>query len=77
MSLFSHMQKADFLMTQLIGKPVFSVLTRSATDLAVQPQKMTKGLKIRIKEVNRVYYLCRENKGTDQQYGYHAVYLHL
>ena len=40
--------------------------TRSVTNQAVQPQKMARGLKFRIKEVEGLYYLCRENKGTDQ-----------
>ena len=34
--------------------------------LAVQPQKMVRGLKFRIKEVEGLYYLSSEKKGTDQ-----------
>ena len=33
---------------------------------AVQPQKMARGLKFWIYEVEGLYYLCSENKGTDQ-----------
>ena len=33
---------------------------------AVQPQKMASGLKFGIFEVEGLYYLCSENKGTDQ-----------
>ena len=31
----------------------------------VQPQKMARGLKFRILEVEGLYYLCIENKGAD------------
>ena len=44
--------------------------TRSNTNRAVQPQKMTRGLKFWICEVEALYYLCGENKGTDQLHGY-------
>ena len=30
---------------------------------------MARGLKFRIKEVERLYYLCSENKGADQLCG--------
>ena len=36
----------------------------------MQPQKMARGLKFRIKEVDGLYYLCSENKDTDQLHGY-------
>ena len=39
--------------------------TRSDTNQAVQPLKMDRGLKFRIYEVDGLYYLCRENKGTE------------
>ena len=35
------------------------------SDQAVQTEKMARGLKFRIKEVNALHYLCKENKGTD------------
>ena len=39
-------------------------------DQAVQPQKIVRGLKFRIKEVEGLYYLCSENKSTDQLRGW-------
>ena len=47
--------------TCLQGSP-----TRSDTNLAVQPQKMTGSFKFRISEVVGLYYLCGENKGAAQ-----------
>ena len=47
-------------------KPTFGVSVRSDTKWAVQSQKMARGLKFQILEVERLYYLCSENKGTDQ-----------
>ena len=38
---------------------------------------MVRGLKFRIKEVEGLYYLYRENKGADQLCGYRAADLHL
>ena len=43
-------------------------LTRSNTNQAAQPQKMVKGLKFRMHEVEGLYFLCSENKGADQRY---------
>ena len=43
--------------------------TRSHTNRAVQPQKTVRGLKLRIKGVEGLYYLCSENKGADQLRG--------
>ena len=40
--------------------------TRSDTNQAVQPHKMARGLKFRIKEVEGLYYLCSKTKGADQ-----------
>ena len=37
--------------------------TRSDTNPAIQPQKAARGLKFRILEVERLCYLCSENKG--------------
>ena len=50
-------------------KPMFWFPTRSDTNQAVQLQKMARGLKIRIKKVEVLYYLCSENKGADQLRG--------
>ena len=44
--------------------------TRSDTNRAVQLQKMARGLKFRIYEVEGLYYPCSENKGADQLCGY-------
>ena len=35
---------------------------------------MARGLKLRIKEVDGLYYLCSENKGADQLHGQLHVY---
>ena len=44
--------------------------TRSNTNQAVQPQKMVRSLIFWIKNVEGLYYLCSENKGTDQLRNY-------
>ena len=51
--------------------------TRSDTNKAVLPQKMARGLKFRIYEVEGLYYVCRENKGADQFRGYREADLRL
>ena len=51
--------------------------TRCDTNWAVQSQKMARGLKFRISEVEGLYYLCSKNKGADQLRGYHAADLRL
>ena len=53
------------------------VPTRSDTNKAVQPQKMAKGLKFRIHEVEGLYYLSSENKVADQIRGYREADLRL
>ena len=40
--------------------------TRSDTNQAVQTQKMARGLKFWISEVEGLYYPCSENKDADQ-----------
>ena len=57
-------------MSRVARKPVFRVPTRSDTNRAVQPQKMARGLKFQIKEVEGSYYLCNENIGAVQLYSY-------
>ena len=47
-------------------KPTFWFQTWSYTNQAVQLQKMARGLKFRIEIVEELYYLCSENKGSDQ-----------
>ena len=51
--------------------------TRSDTNLAVQPQKMARGLKFRLNVVEGLYYPCSENKGADQLRGYREADLRL
>ena len=46
-------------------------LTRSETNQSLQPQKMARSLKYQIKEAEGLYYICSENKGTDQLHIYH------
>ena len=50
-------------------KPTFWFSTWSDTNQAVQLQKIARGLKFRISKVVGLYYLCSENKGTDQLRG--------
>ena len=50
-------------------KPTFWFPTWSDTNQAVKLQKMARGLKFRIKEVDGLYYPCSENKGADQLRG--------
>ena len=49
--------------------------TRSDTNPAAQQQKMFECLKFRIKKVEGVYYLCSENKGTDQLRGHPSAFV--
>ena len=58
-------------------KPMFWFSTWSDTNQAVQLQKMARGLKLRIKKVEGLYYLCSENKGADQLRGYREADLRL
>ena len=52
-------------------------VTRSDTNLAAQPQKLARGLKFQIYEVEGLCYLCSENKGSDQWDGYCVADLRL
>ena len=58
-------------------KPVFGFPTRFNTNRAVQSQKMARGLKFCILEVEELYNLCSENKGADQFRGYREAGLRL
>ena len=58
-------------------KQTFWFPTRSETNQAVQLQKMARGLKFRIYEVEGLYYPCRENEGADQLRGYREADLRL
>ena len=64
-------------MSRVVRKPTFWFPTWSDTNQAVQPQKMARGLKFRIKKVEKWYYLCSENKGADQLRGYRKADLRL
>ena len=58
-------------------KPTFWFPTRSETNQTVLQQKMARGSKFRTWKVKGLYYLCSENKGTDQLRGYHEADLRL
>ena len=58
-------------------KPTFWLPTWSDTNQAVESQKMARGLKFRIKEVEGMYYPSSENKGADQLRGYREADLRL
>ena len=64
-------------MSLVVRKPVFGFPTRSDTNQALQPQKMARGLKFRIKIGKGLYYLSSENKGYDQLRGYREADLRL
>ena len=46
---------------------------RSDTNRTVRTQEMARGLTFRILEVEGLYYLCSENKSSDQLRSYCAV----
>ena len=58
-------------------KPVLGVSNKSDTNQAVQPQKMARGLKFGIQEVEGLYYPCSETKGAGQLRSYCAADLRL
>ena len=56
-------------------KPVFhssGFPIRSDTNRAVQPRRIDRSTKFRIKEVEGLHYICSENKCADQLCGYRA-----
>ena len=61
-------------MSLVVRKPVFGV---SDQVRSVQPQKMARGLKFRIYEVEGLYYPSSENKGADQLHRYCTADLRL
>ena len=63
--------------SRLVGKPTMWFQNRSDTNWPVQAQKIARGMKFRIKEVERLYYPCSENKGADQLRGYREADLRL
>ena len=60
-----------------MGKPTMWFPNRSDTNQAVQAQKQARSLKFRIKEEEKLYYPCSENKGADQLRGYREADLRL
>ena len=65
-------------MRQINVRRVFKILasvfpTRSDTNKAVRPQKMVRGLKFRVKEEERLYYLFNEK--ANQLHSYCAANL--
>ena len=58
-------------------KPTFWFPTWSDTKQAMQSQKLARGLKFRVEEVEGLDYLCSENKGADQLRGYREADLRL
>ena len=79
-----HQELAD-LLTEVIYKPLnektclWSFLTRSDTNQAIQSQKMARSLKFRIQKVKRLYDLCTcsKKKDAEQLHGYLTTDLHL
>ena len=53
-------------MSFVARKPVFRVSKQEQHRRDVKPQKIARGLKFRIEEVEGLYYLCSKIKGTDQ-----------
>ena len=51
-------------MSRFIENLSLGFQTRSNTNQPAQPQKMARGLKFQIWEVEGLHYLCRENKGV-------------
>ena len=67
-----------FYMSHIMRKPVFRVSIQVGHKLrAVQPQKMARGLKFWIKEVEELCYLRCENEGAALLCGYRAADQHL
>ena len=64
-------------LSHVMRKPTFWFPTWSDTNQAVHLQKMAWDLKFWIQKVEGLYYLCSENKGTDQLRGYHEADLRL
>ena len=59
-------------MSCVTKKPVLGFPTRADKNWAAPAQKMARGLKFRIQEVEGLYYLCSEIKGADQLRSYHG-----
>ena len=64
-------------MSLLMRKPVFRVSDQVPHNQALQPHKMARGLKFRIKKVEGLYYLCSENKGANQLRSSASLFSHI
>ena len=64
-------------MSLVLRKPVLGFPTRSDTNRAILSQKMARGLKFCIYEVEGLYYPYSENKDADQLRGYREADLRL
>ena len=64
-------------MSLVVRKPVFRVSDQIRHEPGCTTTEDDTGLKIRIKEVEGLYYLCSENKGADQLRGYPEADLRL
>ena len=60
-----------------MGKPIMWFPNRSNTNRPVKAQKMARGWKFWIEQVEELYYPCSENKGADQLRGYREADLRL
>ena len=58
-------------------KPVFGVSNKVPLKPDCTTTEEVRGLKFWIKEAEGLYYQCRENKGTDQLWGYCTADLRL
>ena len=67
--LLSAMEHKHYL-SRLMDKPTMWFPTRSDTNRSVQSQKQARSFKFRMKEEERLYYPCSENKGADQLRSY-------
>ena len=64
--IMETLSKLQSNLSHVMKKQTFCFPTWSDTNQAVQVQKIARGLKFRIKEVEGLYYQCSENKGADQ-----------
>ena len=64
-------------MSRVMRKSDCGFPPRPDTKVAVQPQKIARACKFQIYEVEGLYYLCSENKDTDQLCSYLAADLRL
>ena len=60
------LNEASLVQIIRMRKPICQRWFNSDTIRAVKPNKMARGLKFRIYEVEGLYFLCGENKDADQ-----------